>query len=241
VIKEKVVKSMNKRVYNSTFGKIVRTLGFLLVLVSSVYISTYLLLQNTTLPFVGTLLPFAEIAEDVINSLPQMISEYVGLALVVGLLLITWAIRKGIILRVLITVLLLFGYFESAINNSSALAAITLAQPSWMGAILDLVEPFYNQLVAMSEYVVPGAMLLAPMLLWGLFANKKPGRFSVFMLRLGSITLFLAILMLVVGNLFLSSLAAENWYLTLRTIFYLLTYLLFLIGGVFGVVGFSRK
>jgi hypothetical protein len=47
--------------------------------------------------------------------------------------------------------------------------------------------------------------------------------------------------MLVIGNLFLSSLAAENWYLTLRTIFYLLTYLLFLIGGVFGVVGFSRK
>jgi len=232
---------MKKRVYNSTVGKIFRTLGFLLVLVSSVYISTYLLLQNTTLPFVGALLPFAEIVEGVINALPQMISEYVGLALVVGLLLIIWVIRKGVVLRVLITLLLLFGYFESAINNSSALAAITLDYPSWMGAVLDFVEPFYNQLVSISEYIVPIAMLSAPIFLWGLFANKKPGRFSIFMLRVGSTTLFLAILMLVVGQNLITSLGTQNWYLTIETVFYLLTYLLFLVGGVFGVIGFSRK
>ena len=232
---------MNKRVYNSTIGKIVRTLGFLLVLVSSIYISTYLLLQNTNLPLVDALLPFAEIIESIINTLPQVISEYVGLALVIGLLLITWAIRKGIILRVLLTFLLLFGYFESAINNSSSLAAITLSQPSWMGSVLNFVEPFYNKLVAASDYIVPGAMLLAPIILWGVFANKKPGRFSIFMLRVGATTLFLAILMFVVGDLFLSSLATQNWYLTIRTVFYLITYLLFLVGGVFGVIGFSRK
>lgn len=232
---------MNKRVYNSTFGKIVRTLGFLLVLVSSLYIATFLVIQNSTLPLVGNILPFAEIVDDMIQTLPAFIGDFVGLLLIVGLLMITWAIRRGIVLRVLITVLLLFGYFESAINNSSSLAPINLAHPAFMVSILDLVEPFYNQVVNLSEYVVPGAMLAAPMFLWALFANKKPGRFSVLMLRLGSITLFLAILMLVVGDLFLTDLAAANWYLTVQTSLYMVTYLVFLVGGVFGVLGFSRK
>ncbi|MFA7423408.1 MAG: hypothetical protein WCZ00_06695 [Acholeplasmataceae bacterium] len=176
-----------------------------------------------------------------IDSLPAFIGDYVGLLLIVGLLMITWAIRRGIVLRVLITVLLLFGYFESAINDSSSLAPIILDQPAFMTSILDLVEPFYDQIVGLSEYVVPGAMLAAPMFLWALFANKKPGRFSVLMLRLGSIALFLAILMLQVGELFLADLALENWYLTVQTSLYLVTYLAFLVGSVFGVLGFSRK
>lgn len=232
---------MNKRVYNSTVGKIFRTLGFLLVLVSSVYISTYLVIQNNTLPFVSSILPFAETIEGVIDSLPAFIAEYIGLFLVVGLLLLTWAIRKGIVLRVLITVVLLFGYLESAIINSSSLVPLTLGNPSWMVSVLDLVEPFYDQIIALSEYVVPGVMIAAPMFLWALFANKKPGRFSVLMMRLGSITLFLAILSLVLGDLFLTTLAVENWYVTVQTALYMVTYLLFVVAGVFGLIGFSRK
>jgi hypothetical protein len=232
---------MNKRVYNSTFGKIVRTFGFLLVLVSSLYISTYLLIQNDTLPFVSSLLPFAEQLEGIIDTLPAIIGDYVGLALVLGLILLTWAIRKGIILRVLITVVLLFGYLESAINNSSSLAPITLANPSWMGSVLNLVDSFYTQIIGLSEFVIPGVMVAAPMFLWALFANKKPGRFSVLMMRLGSITLFLAVVSLVLGDLFLTSLAAENWYLTVQTVLYVVTYLVFVVGGLFGVLGFTRK
>lgn len=232
---------MNKRVYNGTFGKIVRTLGFLLVLVSSIYISTYLVIQNATVPFVDKILPFAEMSEDIIDKLPTFIADYIGLALVLGLILLTWAIRKGVVLRVLITVVLLFGYLESAINNSSSLAPITLANPSWMVTVLDLVESFYTQLIDLSEFIVPGIMVAAPMFLWALFANKKPGRFSVLMLRLGTIVLFLAVVMLVVGDLFLGALSVESWYQTVQTVLYMLTYLLFLVGSVFGVIGFTRK
>lgn len=232
---------MNKRVYNGTFGKIVRTLGFLLVLVSSIYISTYLVIQNATVPFVDKILPFAEMSEDIIDKLPTFIADYIGLALVLGLILLTWAIRKGVVLRVLITVVLLFGYLESAINNSSSLAPITLANPSWMVTVLDLVESFYTQLIDLSEFIVPGIMVAAPMFLWALFANKKPGRFSVLMLRLGTIVLFLAVVMLVVGDLFFGALSVESWYQTVQTVLYMLTYLLFLVGSVFGVIGFTRK
>ena len=235
------MKFVNKRVYNSVYGKIVRTLGFLLVFVSSVYISTYLVVQNSTLPLVSKILPIAQNIETIINGLPAFIAEYIGLSLVVGLLLITWAIRKGIVLRVLITVVLLFGYLESAINNSSSLAPITLANPSWMASVLNLVDSFYTQIIGLSEFVIPGVMLAAPMFLWALFANKKPGRFSVLMLRLGTITLFLAVLSLVVGDLFLTTLAVENWYISVQTALYMVTYLLFVVGGLFGLIGFSRK
>ncbi|BCR36200.1 hypothetical protein [Mariniplasma anaerobium] len=232
---------MNKRVYNSTFGKIVRTLGFLLVLVSSLYISTYLIIQNDTLPFVSSLLPFAQQLEGIIDTLPAFIADYIGLFLVVGLILLTWAIRKGIILRVLITVVLLFGYLESAINSSSSLVPITLTNPSWMSTVLNLVDSFYISIIGLSEFVIPGVMVAAPMFLWALFANKKPGRFSVLMMRLGSIALFLAILSLVLGDLFLTTLALQNWYMTVQIALYMVTYLLFVVGGVFGFIGFSRK
>ncbi len=232
---------MNKRVYNSTVGKIFRTLGFLLVLVSSLYISTFLVIQNSTLPFVGSILPFAEIIDSIITALPAFIGDYVGLLLIVGLLCIIWAIRKGVVLRVLVTVLLVFGYFESAINNSSSLAPIELAHPSFIVSILDLVEPFYNQIISLSEYVVPGVMLATPIFLWAIFANKKPGRFSILMFRLGSTTLFLAILTLVVGDLFVQSLASQSWYLAVQTSLYMVTYLVLLVGSAFGVIGFSRK
>ena len=61
------------------------------------------------------------------------------------------------------------------------------------------------------------------------------------MLRLGSITLFLAIAMLIVKNLFVPSLADVEIYGTITTVLYILTYLLNAIGGLFGTLGFARK
>lgn len=231
---------MNKRVYNKTFGKIVRTLGFLLILASSVFLATKLILQNTTLPFIDKLEPFATIADGYATSFP-MIAEYAGLALVFGLILILWAIRKGLILRILLTVVLLFGFIESSISGTSALVPITLASPSWLGGILDMIESLVDQITAMSPYVIPGVAVAAPFLLWILFAYKKPGRFSLMMLRLGSIALFLAILMLTVADLFVTSLQTVDIFNTIKIMLYIITYLLFTVGGLFGVIGAARQ
>jgi len=231
---------MNKRVYNKAFGKIVRTLGFLLILASSGYLATNLILEYQTLPFIDNLLPFATIADGYLDSVPQ-VAEYAGLALVVGFILILWAIRKGIILRVLLTVVLLVGFIESSINGTSPLVPITLGAPSWLAGVLAMIEPYVDQLTALSPYVVPGIAVAAPFLLWVLFAYKKPGRFSLLLLRLGSIVLFLAVAMLAVQTLFVPSLADIEIYGTINTALYILTYASFLVGSVFGVLGFSRK
>ncbi|MBN2300550.1 MAG: hypothetical protein JXC31_05120 [Acholeplasmataceae bacterium] len=231
---------MNKRVYNKTFGKIVRTLGFLLVLASSLYIATTLILENGSLPFISNLTPFAQTIDGYLSVIP-LLAEYTGLGLVVGLILILWAIRKGLILRILLTLVLVFGFLESAMSGTSALVPVTLLSPSWLSGVVTLVGQFVDQLTALSPYVVPGVGVAAPFLLWILFAYKKPGRFSLLMLRLGSITLFLAILMLAVANLFVTSLQTVDIFSTINMMLYIITYLAFIIGGLFGTIGFTRK
>jgi len=158
-----VVSLVNKRVYNKTFGKIVRTLGFLLVLASSIFLATKLVLQNTTLPFIDKLEPFATIADGYATSFP-IIAEYAGLALVLGLILILWAIRKGLILRLVLTAVLLFGFIESSISGTSALVPIVLASPAWLDGVLSMVEGLVNQVTAMSPYVIPGVAVAKIML-----------------------------------------------------------------------------
>jgi len=231
---------MNKRVYNKAFGKIFRTLGFLLILAASGYFATNLILENLTLPFINNLVSFATIADGYMDGVP-MVAEYAGLALVVGFIFILWAIRRGLILRVLLTAVLVVGFIESSINGTSPLVPIALGAPSWLAGVLAVVEPYVDQLTAISPYIVPGIAVGAPFLLWVLFAYKKPGRFSLLLLRLGSITLFLAVAMLAVQTLFVTSLADVEIYGTINTALYILTYVSFLVGSVFGVLGFSRK
>ncbi len=231
---------MNKRVYNKAFGKIVRTLGFMLVLVSSVFLAVELILTYQTLPFIETLLPYAQMVSD-FTSQYVFISQYAVLALIVGQIFILWAIRKGLILRVLLTLTLVFLFVENSFSGQSVLVPIAVDSPAWLGNILGFIEGPFEQLVALSEYIIPAVTVAVPFLLWVLYAYKKPGRFSIFMLRLGSITLFLAIAMLIVKNLFVPSLADVEIYGTITTVLYILTYLLNAIGGLFGTLGFARK
>jgi type IV secretory pathway VirB2 component (pilin) len=231
---------MNKRVYNKAFGKIVRTLGFLLILVSSVFLAVQLILTYQTLPFIDSLVPFADMVNDVVAPY-AFLSEYAVLALIVGQIFILWAIRRGLILRVLLTVTLVFLFVENSFAGESVLVPIAVDSPSWLSNVLGFIEGPFDQLVALSEYIIPGVTVAVPFLLWVLYAYKKPGRFSLFMLRLGSITLFLAIAMLIVQELFVPSLGDVEIYGTINTVLYILTYLLNALGGVFGTLGFARK
>ncbi len=169
------------------------------------------------------------------------LSEYAVLALIVGQIFILWAIRRGLILRVLLTVTLVFLFVENSFAGESVLVPIAVDSPAWLGNVLGFIEGPFDQLVALSEYIIPGVTVAVPFLLWVLYAYKKPGRFSLFMLRLGSITLFLAIAMLIVQELFVPSLGDVEIYGTINTVLYILTYLLNALGGVFGTLGFARK
>jgi hypothetical protein len=230
---------MKNRVYNKTVGKIFRTLGFLLVLASSVFIAAQLIIENDTLPFIDNLLPFATLLNNIISGF-AFINDYAGLALVVGFIMIVWAIRKGIVLRVLVTVLLLFVYIEGAVAGTTPLAPIILGIPSWFLAFTGLIETYIVMLTDISEYIIPGISLGAPIMLWAVFANKKPSRLSTFVYRISTTLLFLAILLNLV-KVFVPTLADVAIVATINVALYILSYLLFIVGGAFGVLGFARK
>lgn len=234
---------MKNKVYNNTFGKLIRTLGFLLVLASSVYLATNLILTFDTLPFIDNLIPFANMGNDFIQSIPAvqaLLEEYAGFALVVGFIFLLWTLRRGVFLRVLLTVLLLLLFIESSITGTSPLYPIALQSPSWISSVLSIVETLINQLNQTSTFVVPGVAVGVPFLLWALFANKKPSRLSTFIYRIASTTLFLAVLMLVIKT-FISTLDGLAIYNTAQAMLYILSYLLYAIGAVFGVLGFATK
>lgn len=232
---------MKKRVYNKTIGKIFRTLAFMLIMVASVFFATHLILDNDQLPFISTLTPFALMINDIIATMP-FIMDYAALALVIGLIILLWVIRRGLILRVLLSALLLFVFVEGLVTGFTPLVPIdTLSSPDWLNAVLRFIEGPFNALTAINTFIIPGVALALPFLLWMLFAQKKPNRLSIFSLRLGSVMLFLAILLYVVGNIIDSSLTELSIFGTIKTLLYIITYLLFMLGSVLGILGFARK
>ncbi len=233
-----MVNDVKNHVYNKTFGKIVRTLGFLLILAASLFIVTQLILENEELPLIGVLTPFAIQIDQIIQSQP-MINDYVGLGLILGFLLITWAIAKSMFLKVLVTVVLLFFYVEGILSGTSPIAPIILATPDWFRNIVISLEPFVIQLSETSPYVVPGVALSAPMLLWFVF-NKKPSRLSLYLARIATTTLFLAILLQFFGSL-IPIISAMGIAEVIRVALYIIVYLAFVASGALGVLGFGRK
>ncbi len=232
---------MNNRVSNRAVGKIFRTLGFILVLASSIIILSQLVLTNTSNSVMAFLEPYANMAQNVIDQLGFPIEEYAFLGFIVGLLFLVWALRKGLILRLLLSVLLIFVFAEGVVNDNALFMGILLPNASFIDSAGNQIGSYVNQLVAQSPYVVPGASLLAGLFLWFLFANKKPKRLSVQVIRVASIFLLLAIMSASLVIVLSSPIFAEPWYITVELVLYALSYVLFILSGVLGLLGFARS
>lgn len=232
---------MNNRVSNGIFGKIIRTLGFILLLASSVLIASELVLANSSYSLVANLEPYANMVGDITSQVGFAVESYALLGLIVGLLLLTWALRKGIILRLLITVLLVFVFADAADNANGLFAGTLLAVPSFVTSGVDLVSSYLDQLINVSPYVVPGASLLLVLFLWGLFANKKPKRFSVTLVRAGLIFMLFAVIVAALPSFASATLFTADWYMIAGVALYLVTYAFFIVGSAFGIIGFLRS
>ncbi len=233
---------MKNRVYNGTLGKIIRTFGFLLLLVSSAYLAMLYIAFNDSYVGLAQLSPYANQGLDFIQTLPAALFEYLGFAFFAGFIMIIWAIRKGLIVRVVLTVGLAFLVIHTFIAGSSPLEFVGLFDfPTWLDGLRDAILPTYTSILEISEYVIGGVSIGATILLWYTFANKKPGRFSILMLRIGSTTLFLGVTMAIVATQFLTTMLTNALFVQALVSFYALSYLLFVLGSLFGVLGFSRK
>ncbi|MFP4178217.1 MAG: hypothetical protein ACLFTZ_05605 [Acholeplasmataceae bacterium] len=234
---------MNKRIENGPLGKLLRTLGFLAVLVGALYIATKLVLEHADISFIANAVEFAEMVDEQLVHVSFLNdTAYVFLALVVGFLLLLWVIRKGIILRVLLTALLVVGFILDAAAGQSFLAPIEVIRPEWLVEVLAALEDQINELRSLSDFLVPGISLATAFFLWVLFSYKRPRRISTFILSGAATLLFLAILMNYVGSTFFSDLLEPGTTGdTVMITLYLAAYLLIIAGSAFGIVGFIRK
>jgi hypothetical protein len=232
---------MNNRVSNGIFGKIIRTLGFVLLLVSSALIASQIVLANTSYSLIANLESYANMVEDATAQLGFAVDTYALLGLIVGLLLLTWSLRKGIILRLLITVSLVFVLAEAVDNANGLFAGAVLTAPVFLSDAVGYVSSYLDQLIAVSAYVVPGASLLAVLFLWGLFANKKPKRLSVNLVRVGMIFLLFAVIVAALPSMATATLFTASWYLIMGVVLYLLSYVFFILGSALGIIGFLRS
>ncbi len=228
---------MKKRVYNKTFGKIVRTLGFLMVLASSL-LFTAMLIDSSTASFLSSLQPMVT---QIIDMLPTEFYHYLGLGYLVGLLLLIWAIRRGFVLRVLITIVLIGLFIIESFNMVSFLTGYAMLTPTWLGNIINSQSALINQLLDISPWIAPGVALLAVMLLWGVFANARPKRFSLFLFRIATITLFLGVVVFALQYNLSAAFVTADWYVVILDLLYIISYALIAVGALFGTIGFYRK
>jgi len=233
---------MKNRVYNGTLGKIIRTIGFLFILVSSAYLAVLYVIFNDTYVGLKQLDPYAMMAFDFFATLPVAIFEYVGLAFFAGLIMLIWVIRKGLIVRVVLTVGLAFLMIHTFIAGNSPIEIFGFFEfPTWLDGLRNTILPTYTSILNISEYVIGGVAVGVPVLLWYTFANKKPNRFSIMMLRIGSTTLFLGSAMAIVANQFATGMLNSALYMQAMISLLALSYLLYVLGSLFGFLGFSRK
>ncbi len=228
---------MNKRVYNKTGGKIFRTLGFLLILIVSLVL-TASLIDMSNITFLASVEP---LATQVLDLVPAVVLEYVGLGLLVGLLCLVWAIRRGLVLRLFITVSLLVIFLLDAYTSVSFFTGYMVIAPSWLTSVLDAIAGPLDQLIAISQWVAPGVALLAVMLLWGVFANARPKRFSIFFIRIATITLFFGVVAMALAENLTATFVTADWFMMVQYLCYIASFALIAFGSVFGVIGFYRK
>jgi hypothetical protein len=234
---------MKKRVYNKTFGKIVRTLGFLLLLIGSVYFFSKIVTHTSyrTLALISALTPYGEMIEAQLAIVPFLSSGYALFAVAFGIILIVWAIRQGLIVRLVITGTLILGTLLTILNVTGLFVPVAVTIDASIYNIIAMGDVLLQPLLDISPYIAPGLFLASAFLFWVVLAYKKPKRFSLFLLRVGATLLFLAMAMTALPTILSATLFTQPLYLTGSIVLYTLSYTLFAVGSVFGVAGFLRK
>ncbi|MFA5481865.1 MAG: hypothetical protein WC278_00645 [Bacilli bacterium] len=227
-------------VKNGPVGKLFRTLGFILVLVPSVYFGSIMI---EGLSFVVTELGFLEsIVKPIIEILDFIEVGYYALAWAVGLILLVWTLRKGIIARVLTTVLLLVLVVVAIKSYFIHIVPLyIIASPPWLFDGLDIIFDLIKPILDISKYILMGIYVATFFMLWYVFAYKRPVKISVLFLRIGSLIFFIGLLVWFIGYEIDPQLISSQTFLTAVFGIFGFSHVLYAIGSAVGVIGFATK
>ena len=214
-----------KKNQTSTLKKVLRTLGFVLVLVASVIVITKTVATNNDLTL---LKPFSGLAES-IHELVKFLNDYIVIMFSVGMLLIVFAIRSAFVsIFMLAITLILILYPNSELINLFGVGVGTLS----------FIPDLLDDVISINEYISPVFLVLAVVLINLMLKNKKPKKFSLFWYGLGTTILGLNMILRFVNvESFISGIGLD---FPVTNYLYLLSYSLLVVGSVFGILGFKK-
>lgn len=237
---------MKHYVENKGLGKVLRTLGFFLLL-SAVLLTSLEMLYGDAFEFFASdtlrnlLLP----VNDVIAQLSfldgtQFAFVFFGL----GLTLLVITLKKSTFAKVIASLLVLFLTLILLYAENQIILPISEASFSnqnWLDNLLALGSVAFDPILALNEFAVPLASLLLVLIGWQTFATKKPKRISTSFVRFGFAFLFLAVLLYFAQIAFEDGFVSSNIYQTIQNYSYFIALDLMTIGSLFGILGFFRK
>lgn len=232
---------MNKRtnkVENGAVARLIRTVGFFLVLVASVFLGVKAL-GAINVEFINNLI---DPINNVISNDLQDLADYIYIVLLAGLLLLLWTQSRSYFARIFITVITLLITF--VVNSVPQIFEVfnfvdvnnLIPFLPEVTSLNDILSDFFN----ITKWLVL-LITLPILLLFMLFGYKKPKRISSQFLSNGLLLLFLTLVVI-----YLPSLLDLNWYDAqwFNYVAYSLLSLSFVVttlGSTFGVLGLFRK
>lgn len=234
---------MKRHVENKTFAKFIRTLGYVLLLVS-VSLSALALVyaENTELFMLETIRTLTNPVNDIIAQVSFLNDgTYIVLAFGLGLTLLTLTLRRTHVSRVFYGLIVLAITVVVIYAEKSTLLPITFTNPEFLDTALKQLSFALDPILALSEFAIPLVSLLLVLIGWMVFATKKPKRFSTTCVRLGMISLFIAVLVLFMATAFADGFIPQDTYELIQTYAYFIAFDFIAIGSLFGILGFMRK
>lgn len=234
---------MKRHVENKTFAKFIRTLGYVLLL-ASVSLSALALVyaESTELFMLETIRTLTNPVNDIIAKVSFLNDgTYIVLAFGLGLTLLTFTLRRTHVSRVFYGLIVLALTVVVIYAEKSTLLPITFTNPEFLDTALKQLSFALDPILAFSEFAIPLVSLLLVLIGWMVFATKKPKRFSTTCVRLGMISLFIAVLILFMATAFADGFIPQDTYALIQTYAYFIAFDLIAIGSLFGILGFMRK
>lgn len=237
--KQQVIVDKNK---TSALTKLLRTLSFVILFLVFALFSMHLIYETQVdIILLDQVRPLLQPAQDIISSIDILENTFYILSiLVVGLLLFTWTVSKSVLLKVLLTVSIVFSYVVMLSEEMLFIGYMDLVRPAFFDTVFDLIDPYLAQLFSLNVFVPLLIVFITFVLITLLLAFRKPKRISLSLVRLGVDILLLSLFVEFLRVVLVDSFIPANIYDYIKNYSYLIGYDLIGVGAIFGILGFFR-
>jgi hypothetical protein len=233
---------MKRHVENKAFAKFIRTLGYILLL-ASVSLAALVLVyeESTELFMLETIRTLLNPVNDIIAQFTFIDHAYIVLGFGLGLTFLTFTLRRRYVSRVFFGFIVLASTLTLVYAEESTILPLTFNNPEFLETALSYLSLAINPVLELTEFAIPLVSLLIVLIGWMVFATKKPKRLSTTFVRIGMISLFIAVLVVFMASAFADGFITQSLYETIQTYAYFIAFDFIAIGSLFGILGFMRK